>query len=545
MKNIFTILALIALAYLISISVYSQNQNNFDNILSNKSKLLKANKFTSEKINLSESSSRNQPLADSVSIEEIYELGQVPNPNGFPDTICVYYSKKYHGFPKMALKFTFKNYFTDATYFDTTIILSDTSIHNGTFCLKSPPFPVSLANYINSEDRNNFHRMIPPPWPLFPGLDAVEAVPGDTANPHYEDDTTDNTFRYGKLETLGSYNHADYYKVNDGGVGFDGVNGNFVAGFRNKIANPFFINSVEYSFYDSIGGGNHPYKIVVYGDNGSGKPGSLLYISSLLTTPAGTNSPNKVVHNIITPVSISGNSKFFVGYRQTSTTNISASFQNEIPIRTNSFYYSSPDTSTVWTDFRDGLADFRLDISAVGGNGVLNLKAIPQGFYNLYSLNMKDTLSVFLRDSISPYTIIDSGKGVIDSLTFSRSIIIINAPTGFYYIAVKHRNSIETWSKLPVSYTKGSTTSYDFTNAVTKAYGDNLILLGSKYCIYSGDVNQDGYVDLVDASLIDNDSYNFVTGYNPTDLNGDNIVDVSDYGICDNNSYNFVSKVAP
>ncbi|MBK9331634.1 MAG: hypothetical protein IPM96_04315 [Ignavibacteria bacterium] len=62
---------------------------------------------------------------------------------------------------------------------------------------------------------------------------------------------------------------------------------------------------------------------------------------------------------------------------------------------------------------------------------------------------------------------------------------------------------------------------------------------------YSGDVNQDGTVDVTDNGLIDNDAGNFLSGYIATDLNGDEITDVSDAAISDNNAVNFVSVVKP
>ncbi|MBK8984019.1 MAG: hypothetical protein IPM38_17300 [Ignavibacteria bacterium] len=117
--------------------------------------------------------------------------------------------------------------------------------------------------------------------------------------------------------------------------------------------------------------------------------------------------------------------------------------------------------------------------------------------------------------------------------------------SGNYYIAVTHRNSIETWSKLPQSFASGNTVQYDFTNSITKSYGDNLVLKSGKYCIYSGDVNQDGTVDLSDLSLIDNDANNFESGYVKTDVNGDGIVDLTYAAITDNNAFNFVSRSTP
>ncbi|MDQ3020860.1 MAG: hypothetical protein M3R36_09860 [Bacteroidota bacterium] len=68
---------------------------------------------------------------------------------------------------------------------------------------------------------------------------------------------------------------------------------------------------------------------------------------------------------------------------------------------------------------------------------------------------------------------------------------------------------------------------------------------GTKWNIYSGDVNQDGVIDVSDLGLIDNDGLNIVTGFVATDLNGDNLVDVEDAAIADNNALNFVVVIRP
>jgi hypothetical protein len=87
--------------------------------------------------------------------------------------------------------------------------------------------------------------------------------------------------------------------------------------------------------------------------------------------------------------------------------------------------------------------------------------------------------------------------------------------------------------------------SYDFTTAASKAYGDNMKLVGTKWCIYTGDPNLDGFVDFSDLSMIDNDSYNYTSGYVVTDLNGDQFVDFTDLGLCDNNAYTYTSVYYP
>ncbi|MBK6772201.1 MAG: hypothetical protein IPG78_08775 [Ignavibacteria bacterium] len=146
---------------------------------------------------------------------------------------------------------------------------------------------------------------------------------------------------------------------------------------------------------------------------------------------------------------------------------------------------------------------------------ILNLKIIPEGiYYNIFNLlSRRDTVTVYLRNITSPYSKIDSLKAIIDSINFTGSFIFQNTPSGTYYIATKHLNSIETWSKAGGEpMTINGTTNYDFTTAASQAFGNNLKLKGSKYCAYSGDINQDGIIDASDLIKVYNDSYVGLTG---------------------------------
>ena len=86
---------------------------------------------------------------------------------------------------------------------------------------------------------------------------------------------------------------------------------------------------------------------------------------------------------------------------------------------------------------------------------------------------------------------------------------------------------------------------WQFISDSTQAYGNNTVLTRTRYCMYAGDVDQDGFVDQTDVIAIYNDANNFVGGYVTSDLNGDDFVDLSDLSICDNNASNFVSVIAP
>ena len=193
--------------------------------------------------------------------------------------------------------------------------------------------------------------------------------------------------------------------------------------------------------------------------------------------------------------------------------------------------------------------DFFLDsVRILGGSAFtqINIKVAPEGFYNGTTLNMKDTVNVYLRNAVSPFAKVDSSKVILDNLTLTAPAVFMNAASGTYYFQIEHRNSIETWSKSGgESFTRGVFMSYDFTTAQSQTYGSNAVLNYSKYLMFSGDVNKDGVIDASDMSDVDNDVTNSVFGYNGTDLNGDDATDASDLSIVDNNVLNSVTKVTP
>ncbi len=181
---------------------------------------------------------------------------------------------------------------------------------------------------------------------------------------------------------------------------------------------------------------------------------------------------------------------------------------------------------------------------------VLNLKLALEGLQSNSTPRARDTVTIYLRDgSAAPYTILEAKKVFLDSASTYKGVIIfesgvIKVNSNQYYIVVQHRNSIRSWSVL-VTQTGGAI-NYDFTTGVAQTYGSNAVVVNGLASFYTGDVTQDGTVDGSDASLVDNDAFNFVSGpYDVTDLNWDGIVDASDASLADNNAANFIGEVAP
>ncbi|MDQ3022260.1 MAG: SBBP repeat-containing protein [Bacteroidota bacterium] len=176
---------------------------------------------------------------------------------------------------------------------------------------------------------------------------------------------------------------------------------------------------------------------------------------------------------------------------------------------------------------------------------ILSLNTLIEGFYDEQSNSMiEDTVKILLRNESTPYNIIDSAKEVVN--TFGSGLFKFNNSLEGenYYLVIKHRNSIETWSSSAVAFS-GDSINYNFTSSSSQAFGDNMKLKGTRWTVYSGDVNQDGLVDITDLLITDNDVLNFVQGYVAADVNGDDLVDLIDLEITDNNSYNFINVIRP
>jgi aminopeptidase N len=180
---------------------------------------------------------------------------------------------------------------------------------------------------------------------------------------------------------------------------------------------------------------------------------------------------------------------------------------------------------------------------------VLNLIALIEAMY-VYggtAMPMTPSVTVELHNSVSPYTFVESKTATLNSAgvgTFTFTSAANNTP---YYIVFKYLNTIETWSAAPQSFTSGAL-NYDFTTGVIQAYTDGIIpplaLHNSKYCIYSGDANQDCFVTGDDFMGVDNDASNFAF-HIINDLNGDGIITGDDFTYIDNNGSSFIRKQVP
>jgi carboxypeptidase T len=194
----------------------------------------------------------------------------------------------------------------------------------------------------------------------------------------------------------------------------------------------------------------------------------------------------------------------------------------------------------------------------ISNDRILNLTVMLEGLYNGAGTMRKaqdaagdhfmgtvaDQVTVELHNASTYSTVVFSAANVILNTNGTISMLVPAVHSGSYYITLKHRNSIETTTAFPVSFS-GGTISYDFSNAASQAYGNNLKAVSGKYLIYGGDVNQDGSVNSDDIISIQSQAGIYSTGYIATDTNGDGIIDAGDIVITDNNAGQFISKQTP
>ena len=185
---------------------------------------------------------------------------------------------------------------------------------------------------------------------------------------------------------------------------------------------------------------------------------------------------------------------------------------------------------------------------------MIGIKAFLEGAYNsgamrptLFDLGLTNDATA--TDSITVNLWSSSGLSANSPSYSYKPIIHTDGSVNFimpqsvignnYYFALKHRNSIETWSANTILINE--ITNYDFSSSLASAYNDGvnpaMKSLGvNTFGLYSGDTNQDGTVDGGDMNDVDNATIAGDFGYNNSDVNGDGASDGLDMNIVDNNT---------
>ncbi len=126
-------------------------------------------------------------------------------------------------------------------------------------------------------------------------------------------------------------------------------------------------------------------------------------------------------------------------------------------------------------------------------------------------------------------------------------IVLPSNFSGNYYIALKHRNSIEIWSAQPVLFPTSnlfdfSVSANTFTDGLNTA---QKLMPDYNYAMYCGDVNQDGTIDIFDQQSLENAIMLFEFGYLINDCNADGVEDIFDMQVIENNTNLFLFYARP
>ncbi|MBL0103694.1 MAG: proprotein convertase P-domain-containing protein [Bacteroidetes bacterium] len=177
-----------------------------------------------------------------------------------------------------------------------------------------------------------------------------------------------------------------------------------------------------------------------------------------------------------------------------------------------------------------------------------NIHAFIQGFYKssgtmralLYDLNLHadptacDSITIDLHSSNAPYPLLESSKILLHTNGSGAVSLKADDVNNSFYLVIRHRNALTTWSASPVTITSNGT--YDFAINSNQAFGQNTFSLGGgAYGIYSGDVDQNGTIDSADHQLLESGTSLFLSGYTPADITGDGQVESADYSLIENN----------
>jgi len=155
--------------------------------------------------------------------------------------------------------------------------------------------------------------------------------------------------------TANSYTYKIPGSVASGGVGLTGGTGAFVSKFTTSVAST--ITDVKLEFATASGS---TYKVAIYGDNGGIPSTTALYVDAANRT---VSAAGPVTITLPTPLTVPAGT-FYVGVQQTSTTNLSLSFDGETPVRSGSFFFATALPPVTWTDESPG-NNFKLNIGIV------------------------------------------------------------------------------------------------------------------------------------------------------------------------------------
>jgi hypothetical protein len=190
-----------------------------------------------------------------------------------------------------------------------------------------------------------------------------------------------------------------------------------------------------------------------------------------------------------------------------------------------------------------------LGFAHVGGGGS---ESAPATVFAVTGNNaIVDWIFLELRDKTNPANVLYTKSALIQKdgdivETDGVSVVYFpTAPSGDYFVAVKHRNHLGVRTPAVVSLSR-TAAAYDFTTSLSKAYQNTAITSNSAmsslvsttvYGLSRGNANGDNYINILDAALGKNQSSpNQTSVYRSTDVNLDGNVTGTDAAVTKNQS---------
>ncbi|MES2779007.1 MAG: LamG-like jellyroll fold domain-containing protein [Bacteroidota bacterium] len=338
-------------------------------------------------------------------------------------------------------------------------------------------------------------------YALFPSFNYISTgaclvtitLPSDSTN-------SNNTKSFNQIVTSGTYAYADPTLPAIGGVGFNGVGGDFIAKFPYSGSNN--INQVGVNF----NAGGQPFQIVIFSVVND-TPGILLWNSPTQTAVTGVNTINV---NPVVPVSGS----FFVGVRQTGTTNVGFGYQAEDPIRNGVFYYKATSV-TAWADFATTNSAFRFMVEPrlqiaddIGVQSVISpcnvvVQNSPAIFPKviIYNYGLNGYSSATVKYAITG-PVASSGTTVFPSISLSSNTSAELTLSSSFNPTTAGTYTMKIWTELPGDLEPNNdTVTYIFTvadiNTSTNS-GNHIILNGTNQSV---NVSSNGSLDFSGSML--------------------------------------------
>ncbi len=149
-----------------------------------------------------------------------------------------------------------------------------------------------------------------------------------------------------------------------------------------------------------------------------------------------------------------------------------------------------------------------------------------------WGVGIADKIDLELHQATAPYASVCSENNLALATNGIVTSAMPCADSSDYYIAIKNRNHLQTWSAVPVPFNNQNIT-YDFTMDAMQAYGLNgqVQVAPNVWAFYLGDIDHGGWVDALDFNMFEPDLTAGSVGFYDADFDGGGWVDALDFNL--------------